>query len=139
MKKFLMISCLLFACMAIQAAGLRSFTQPPENDVGYVAMTAPHDTSVMYLNMETIDLQWLGTTSAEQDCIMPEQASTDAVVTAETETQVRLAEFRCPGIKNLFTCTTTTTFKARSNLGHGAIHNYFFDTALSPHNYNQAV
>jgi len=61
MKKFLMISCLLFACMAIQAAELRSFQQPPENDVGYVAMTTLYDTAVMNLNMETIDLQWLGT------------------------------------------------------------------------------
>jgi len=124
MKKFLMISCLIFACMAIQAAELRSFTQPPENDVGYVAMTTLYDTAEMYLNMETIDLQWLGTASAVKDCNMPEHASTDAVVTAETEIQVRLAEFRWPGIKNLFICTTSSTFKARSNLGHGALHNY---------------
>lgn len=131
MKKFLMISCLLFACMAIQAAGLRSFTQPPENDVGYVSMNTLYDTAVTNLNMETINLQWLGTASAEQDCIMPEHASTDAVVTAEPETQVRLAEFRCPGIKNLFTCTTTTTFRARSNLGQGAIHNYFRHSSIT--------
>lgn len=117
MKKFLMISCLLFVCMAIQAAELRSFTQPPENDVGYVAMTTLYDTAVMNLNMETIDLQRLGTASAEQDCIMPEHAS--------TEIQVRLAEFRWPNIKNLFTCTTLATFQARSNLGHRAIYNYF--------------
>lgn len=125
MKKFLMISCLLFVCMAIQAAELRSFTQPPENDVGYVAMTTMYDNAVMNLNMETIKLQWLGTASAEQDCIMPEHASTDAVVTAETEIQVRLAEFRWPGIKNLFTYINSATFQVRSNLGHGALHNYF--------------
>lgn len=131
MKKFLMISCLLFACTAIQAAELRSFTQPPENDVGYVATTTMYDKSVMYLNMETIDLHWLGTASAEQDCIMPKHASTDAVVTAETEIQVRLAEFRWPNIKNLFTCTTSATFQARSNLGHGAIHNYFRHSSIT--------
>ena len=125
MKKFLMISCLLFACIAIQAAELRSFTQPPENDVGYVAMTTMYDNAVMYLNMETIDLHWLGTVSAVEDCKMPEHASTDAVVTAETEIQVRLAEFRWPNIKNLFIRTTSSTFKARSNLDHGALHNYF--------------
>lgn len=126
MKKFLMISCLLFACMAIKAAELRS-TQPLENDVGYVAMTTLYDTAVMNLNMETIDLQWQGTTSAEQDCIMPELVSTDAVVTAETEIQVRLAEFRWPNIKNSFTYNNTISAisKSRSNLGHGAPYNYF--------------
>lgn len=131
MKKFLMISCLLFACMVNQAAELRSFTQPPENDVGYVAMTTLYDTDVMYLNMETMDLQWLGTASAEQDCIMPEHVSTDAVVTAETEIQVRLAEFRWPNIKNMFICTTLATFQARSNLGHGALHNYFRHSSIT--------
>ena len=131
MKKFLMISCLLFACMTIQAAELRSFTQPPENDVGYVAMTTMYDTDVMNLNVETIDLQWLGTASAVQDCNMPEHASTDAVVTAETEIKVRLAEFRWPNIKNLFTCITSAAFQARSNLGYGALHNYFRHSSIT--------
>lgn len=131
MKKFLIISCLLFACIAIQAAELRSFTQSPENDVGYVAMTTLYDKVEMYLNMETIDLQWLGTASAEQDCNMPEHVSTDAVVTAETEIQVRLAEFRWPNIKNLFICTTLDTFQARSNLGHGALYDYFRHSSIT--------
>lgn len=131
MKKFLMISCLLFACMAIQAAGLRSFTQPPENDVGYVSMNTLYDTAVTNLNMETINLQWLGTASAEQDCIMPEHASTDAVVTADTEIQVRLSEFQWPGIENLITRTAVCTFNARSNLGHGAIYNYFRHSSIT--------
>lgn len=126
-----MISGLLFACMAIQAAELRSFTQPPENDVGYVAMTTLYDTAVMNLNMEPFDLQWLGTTNAEQDCTMPEHASTDAVVTAETEIQVRLAEFRWPGIKNLFTCTTSYTFKARSDLENRAVYNHFRHSSIT--------
>lgn len=133
MKKFLMISCLLFACIAIQAAELRSFTQPPENDVGYVATTTMYDNAVIYLNMETIDLQWQGTANAVKECNMPEYASTDAVVTADTEIQVRLAEFRWPNIKNTFICTTTTsyTFKARSNLSHGALHNYFRHSSIT--------
>lgn len=126
MKKFLIISCLLFACIAIQAAELRSFTQPPENDVGYVAMTTLYDKIEMYLNMETIDLQRLGTASAEQDCNMPEHVSTDAVVTAETEIQVRLAEFRWPNIKNLFICTTLD-----SNLWHGALYDYFRHSSIT--------
>lgn len=125
MKKFLMISCLLFVCMISWAAASRNFTQPPENDVGYVAMTTLYDTAVINYNTENINLQWLGTASAVQDCKMPEHTSTDAVITAETEIQVRLAEFRWPGIKNLFKCTTSATFQARSNLGHGALHNYF--------------
>ena len=131
MKKFLMISCLLFTHMVIQAAELRSFTQPPENDVGYVSMTTLYDIDVMYLNMEAVDLHWLGTASAEQDCIMPEHAITNAVITADTEIQVRLAEFRWPNIKNLFICANSSTFKARSNLGHGAIHNYFRRSSIT--------
>lgn len=131
MKKFLMISCLFFACMAIQAAELRNFTQPPENDVGYVAMTTIYDNAAMYLNMETIDLQWLGTASAVKDCNMPEHVSTDAVVTAEIEIKVRLAEFRWPNIKNLFIYTNSSTFKARSNLGHRALHNYFRHSSIT--------
>lgn len=131
MKKFLMISCLLLASLATQAAELRSFTQPHENDVGYVAMTTMYDANVMYLNTETIDLQWLGTTIAVEDCSMPEHASTDAVITAETEIQVRLAEFRWPNIKNLFICTTSYTLKARSDWGHRATYNYFRHSSIT--------
>jgi len=132
MKKFLMISCLLFACMAIRAAELRSFTQPLENDVGYVAtMTTLYDTAVMNLNMEAIDFQRLGTVSAEQDCITPEHASTYAVVTAETEIQVRLAEFRWPGNKNLFTCIISSYIKDKSNWGYRALHNYFRHSSIT--------
>lgn len=130
MKRFLMISCLAFLALGAMAADLRQ-TAPPENDVGCFFVTSTICTD-LYNNFELQEFSWLsGTTIAAQDCTMPEQVSTEAVETAKTSVQVRLAEFRWPGIKNLFTCTTSTTFKARSNLGHGAIHNYFRHSSIT--------
>lgn len=130
MKRFILISCLAFLALGAMAADLRQ-TAPPENDVGCFFVT-PTICTDLYNNFELQEFSWLsGTTIAAQDCTMPEQVSTEAVETAKTSVQVRLAEFRWPGIKNLFTCTTSTTFKARSNLGHGAIHNYFRHSSIT--------
>ncbi len=130
MKKFILISCLAFLALGAMAADLRQ-SAPPENDVGCFFVT-PTIYTDLCKNFELQEFGWLsGATIAVQDCTMPEQVSTEAVETAKTSVQVRIAEFQCPGIKNLFTCTTSTTFKARSNLGHGALHNYFQHSSIT--------
>lgn len=131
MKKFILISCLAFLALGAMAADLRQ-SAPPENDVGCFFATPTIYTDLCN-KFELQEFGWLsGATIAAQDCTMPEQVSTEAVETAKTSVQVRLAEFRWPGIKNnLFTSTTSIKFKARSNLGHRALHNYFQHSSIT--------
>ena len=120
MKKFILISCLAFLSLGAMAADLRQ-TAPPENDVGcfFVSPTIYTD---LCNNFELQEFSWLsGTTIAEQDCTMPEQVCTEAVETAETSVQVRLAEFRWPNlVKSYIIDSTLPDYnRARANLSAG--------------------
>jgi hypothetical protein len=131
MKKFILISCLAFLGLGAMAADLRQ-TAPPD-DVGCSFVT-PTICTVSHQNFGLYDYEfsWLsGATIAVQDCKMPEQVSTEAVETAKTSVQVRLAEFRWPGIKNPFICATYDTYKTRGDLGQAALHNYFRRSSIT--------
>lgn len=125
MKKFILISCLAFLALGAMAADLRQ-TAPPENDVGCF-FTMPTIYTDLCNNFELQEFSWLsGTTIAAQDCTMPEQVSTEAVETAETSVQVRLAEFRWPNsVKSYILDSTLPNYnRARANLSAGD-NNYF--------------
>lgn len=132
MKKLILISCLAFFALGAMAADLRQ-TAPPENNVGcFFAM--PTIYTDLCNNFELQEFGWLsGTTIAAQDCATPEQVSTEVAKTTETSVQVRLAEFRWPNSVKFYILDSALPNynKARSNLGHGALHNYFRHSSIT--------